>query len=255
MTQIASCKSILLSGCKVISVARFSKMVDQLTNITFVEEIKKYPILFNNIDPEYNNLREKDKVWEDIGKKVNLTVSECKDRWKNLRTAFCRHLANKTKRSYYLSERLQFIVPFLRKTYEPVQDLEEEEVFIYADAEPDEILSEIPTDIQPSSPSLPQPKSAKHSAKRKRRIDNNSDPDLNEYLNFDMTASSVVKEELDNVQTRREASRMFLLSMLPDLMQMDDHELRKFKKIMLNTVDDILTEKSKRCSSNNRNIT
>ncbi|RZF43686.1 hypothetical protein LSTR_LSTR016263 [Laodelphax striatellus] len=76
-------------------------------------------------------------------------------------------------------------------------------------------------------------------------MDNSVTQDLHEYLDIDLADSLAKHAEQEASETRREALRMFLLSMLPDLMQMDDREVRQFKKTMLTTVDDILSAKSK----------
>jgi hypothetical protein len=49
-------------------------------------------------------------------------ASECKERWKNLKACYTRHLKNKlpsgsgakTKRPYYLAEYLNFLEPFTK---------------------------------------------------------------------------------------------------------------------------------------------
>lgn len=49
------------------------KMSEQLLNIKFVAEVKKYPCLYNYSLKEYSKKDVTEKAWETVGKVVNLT--------------------------------------------------------------------------------------------------------------------------------------------------------------------------------------
>lgn len=48
-------------------------MSEQLLNIKFVAEVKKYPCLYNYSLKEYSKKDVTEKAWETVGKVVNLT--------------------------------------------------------------------------------------------------------------------------------------------------------------------------------------
>lgn len=61
-----------------------------------------------------------------------LSVSDCKERWKNLRACFTRHLKHqvlemktgiKYKRPYYLAESMNFILPFTKLRTQSQEDV------------------------------------------------------------------------------------------------------------------------------------
>lgn len=86
-------------------------------------EVESHQILFNRALPEYKIRPKKDHAWQEVAAVINLTVDECKKRWKGLRDTFS---------SYYKADKnvpsgsgatpsckwvhfnsLQFLVPFV----------------------------------------------------------------------------------------------------------------------------------------------
>ncbi|XP_072947640.1 uncharacterized protein [Epargyreus clarus] len=95
-------------------------MSEQMFNIAFVQEVERHPCLYNSKLQEYTRKDVTEKAWDKVGEKFNITGSQCREKWKNLRTVFCRHLrrsraSSGTKRKpYYLSEAMKFAMPFIK---------------------------------------------------------------------------------------------------------------------------------------------
>ncbi|XP_055838687.1 uncharacterized protein LOC129906788 isoform X2 [Episyrphus balteatus] len=95
---------------------------DPDTNVHFVRTIECYPCLYNRQCKEYSNKTKQDETWKEIAKNFDATVFECKERWKNLRACYSRHLKLKNisvttgsqKKPYYLAEHLDFLKPFTK---------------------------------------------------------------------------------------------------------------------------------------------
>ncbi|KAF0714936.1 MADF domain-containing protein, partial [Aphis craccivora] len=95
-----------------------------------IELLKKYPELYNYTLKSYSKRNITDKAWNEVAAEVKLTVNECKEKWKNLRSAFVRHMkppasgsSSKNKKPYYLTEFMQFALPFIRALSTPVGNL------------------------------------------------------------------------------------------------------------------------------------
>ncbi|CAG9766009.1 unnamed protein product [Ceutorhynchus assimilis] len=57
-----------------------------------IELVKKYPILYDLGNPDYKNIRKRDKIWDQIGAELNESGEEVKKRWKNLRDSYAKYL-------------------------------------------------------------------------------------------------------------------------------------------------------------------
>ena len=60
----------------------------------FLEEVQKYPCLYNKFCKEYKDKYIKINCWRKIGEKFSLTPEEAEKKFKNLRTTYGRHLKN-----------------------------------------------------------------------------------------------------------------------------------------------------------------
>ncbi|XP_059055706.1 uncharacterized protein LOC131849615 [Achroia grisella] len=99
-------------------------MAEQLLNLKFVREVEKRPCLYNYTIGEYSRRDLTEIAWAEVGKEVNLSGSESKEKWKNLRAVFVRHMKpflngtiTKPKKPYYLAEAMQFALPFVKTLY------------------------------------------------------------------------------------------------------------------------------------------
>ncbi|XP_062551204.1 uncharacterized protein LOC134216300 [Armigeres subalbatus] len=93
-------------------------------NISFVKLIEAQPCLYDTSDEDYSRTQVQDRCWAKIARAIGptVTIKECKNRWKNLRGRFTRHLKSfestdpveNNKRPYYLAEHLEFLLPFTK---------------------------------------------------------------------------------------------------------------------------------------------
>nr|CAD7612695.1 unnamed protein product [Timema genevievae] len=65
---------------------------EQELNVKFVGKVEKHPILYHFKLPGYARKDLTGKTWFKAGKEVNLSASECKDKWTNLRSVFVQNL-------------------------------------------------------------------------------------------------------------------------------------------------------------------
>lgn len=217
---------------------------------------------------------------------IFLLVSECKDKWKNLRAVFVRNMkpapsgsGAKPKKAYYLLEAMQFTVPYIKALGMPSGNLpnppEQKESF----EQSDEIdLNNSELDPQQSSPfqphltptpplpstslytpsttDIPQKNnnnitpsqfesSPSYVSNKKRGLKNEAvDKAFLEYFQAKKKARTENSSVNANQDPKAESLKMFLLSMLPDLLKMSDEEVRLFKRKSLQMVDDILSNNS-----------
>lgn len=176
---------------------------------------------------------------------IFVLVAECKERWKNLRAVFVRHLkprlsgsASKNKKPYYLTEAMQFTVPFIKALYKTsgnLSDVTQQQIILYNDESDNEESfagqslespglfepKQSPSPLLPLTPPPMKPQQQKRSSERH-------------------TESTFKHAEKRVKNSRSEAIKMFLLSMLPDLESMTDIQVRQFKRRCLQTIDEIL---------------
>lgn len=204
-------------------------------------------------------------------------MSECKERWKNLRAGFVRNMkpakigsGAKPKKAYYLLESMQFTVPYIKTLGVPSDNLPNSPEQKESVEQSEEIdFNDVELDPQPSSPlpstpptpptllyassttdmppknknftlsqSEPSPSNAPN---KKRRLKNETlDKAFLEYFQT-KKSRNVNTSDYANQESQAESLKMFLLSMLPDLLKMSDEEVRLFKRKSLQAVDDILS--------------
>uniref|UniRef100_A0A0K8SJS8 Transcription factor Adf-1 n=1 Tax=Lygus hesperus TaxID=30085 RepID=A0A0K8SJS8_LYGHE len=101
-------------------------------NIDLVQEIEKFPSLYDPTHVDYTKRNVQDRVWRELAEKMGEPVDAIKSRWKNLRSRHFKvknhsiHSTGAVKRkSYYLAEYLQFLdkVGELRPFEEAVYDV------------------------------------------------------------------------------------------------------------------------------------
>nr|XP_023024694.1 uncharacterized protein LOC111512775 [Leptinotarsa decemlineata] len=106
-------------------------MNEQVFNVKFVGEVEKFPVLYNYRPKEYSRKDVTEKAWNEVAKNVNLSIVECKEKWKNLRSVFVRRLkpppsgSGNTTKPYYLSEAMQFTLPYIPTVGKPDGNLPE----------------------------------------------------------------------------------------------------------------------------------
>lgn len=184
----------------------------------------------------------------------------------------------KPKKAYYLLEAMQFTIPYIKalgvlsgnlpNPPEQKKSFEQSEEIDFNNSELEPQPSSpfqpplTPTLSSPSTPlytssttDMPQKKniitpsqsepSPSCVSNKKRGLKNEAvDKAFLEYLQAKKKARTENSSLHANQDPKAESLKMFLLSMLPDLLKMSDEEVRLFKRKSLQMVDDILSKHS-----------
>ncbi|KAG8334142.1 hypothetical protein J6590_096777 [Homalodisca vitripennis] len=201
-------------------------------------------------------------------------AAECKDKWRNLRTVFMRKIkpspsgSGAKKKAYYLAEAMQFCLPFVR-TSAPPSTGNLPEVPNCSDVNTDEtllesqILDDIPDDPSiesPQSPSIVQDNTSRsspiipiqpHTSSQPSSIPNEGKKRLTQKkkaaVEADQCFAAYFKAKtarLENSTTandsnKKEALKMFLLSLIPELEELSDSQIKQFKRKVFTLIDEI----------------
>ncbi|XP_014239922.1 transcription factor Adf-1-like [Cimex lectularius] len=94
---------------------------DVSSAISFVNIVEQYPCLWNCSLKSYSRTDITSEAWKKIAEKIKDTEQNCRDRWKNIRTAFGRSMrppksgsGGKSKKPYYLATYLHFLRPYMK---------------------------------------------------------------------------------------------------------------------------------------------
>ncbi|CAH0687788.1 unnamed protein product [Spodoptera exigua] len=86
--------------------------------LQLVKAIEKFPCLYNYNIPECLKKEFSDRAWQEVASQTQLSVGECKEKWKNLRYGLLRSLRlnpdGSEKKKYYLHDEMEFVLPFIR---------------------------------------------------------------------------------------------------------------------------------------------
>lgn len=181
---------------------------------------------------------------------VLFLVSLCKEKWKNLRTVFVRNMkpassgsSRKAKKPYYLNEYLQFLLPYVKPNTDitnpenlpsPTSDneitfenneqsdteVQDEDIIQQDKYLTDKIINIEEPNYEKGRLPLVQECNQGKGNKKKRKLD----------------VSEVDQSFIDFVNMKKEKScetdprKMFLLSLLPDIKNMTDQQMRILKK-------------------------
>lgn len=158
----------------------------------------------------------------------------------------------KNKKAYYLSDELQFTLPFIKtlgklsENSSPPLPEDEEESGLLEDESLLETHLSSPSPTTSSSMTYSLLEHQYHQAEpiREHNIPKKKKCSATNDLNYASSSGNQVDTE-----PREEALKMFLLSFVPELMKMDDREVRQFKKKTLDAVDEIMSARSRFPSS------
>ncbi|KAL0868352.1 hypothetical protein ABMA27_007871 [Loxostege sticticalis] len=228
------------------------KMNDQRINIRFVQEVERHPCLYNYTLPEYSRKDVTQRAWNAVGKIFNLSESESKEKWKNLRAVFVRHMkpSSKNKKPYYLADAMKFTIPYIKvlngnttgdfpqEAVEVVMEQEDnEEAEEYQYLSPQASSTYINIAPSPMSSYSPRPTDETTNSPPKNHRKRNPSAVDESILNYFKTKAAKLQNQTED---RDDPKRMFLLSLLPDLKAMSDSQTRTFKRRVLALVDEIL---------------
>lgn len=218
-------------------------------------------------------IRQKVRKYVYFLNRLFLSVDECKEKWKNIRTVFARRFrptprSSGPKKSYYLADYLQFSIPFInasKPSRDNLPELPEVETILQEQDSEDDNNSEEVSTRRPTLPPRPHsvlvtpPSSySVHGGdketdvsfgKQKRKINEKQKAKLFEDEKTIAADFSVKKYKIDSEpiaesvglvkDKKEEGLKMFLLSLLPDLTQFSDSQVRTFKRKVLAVVDEI----------------
>lgn len=210
-------------------------------------------------------------------KNVCFAVTECKEKWKNLRTTFSRSRkplpsgSSAKKKKYYLQDVMAFVSPFIKSRKQdgnlpsPTTETEDDIVDCTKNADVaadttldrqyDEIesvaVTEIPSDsnkerqhtaaaVQVADGNLPRRQQHPEKAQKKKQphppVSTSTVSDEADKCFIDFIKSQTI------TTTGTNADFEFLHSLLPDLSKMECRRKRKFKRSVLELIDNILAE-------------
>ncbi|KAG8223267.1 hypothetical protein J437_LFUL001544 [Ladona fulva] len=217
--------------------------------IPFVQLVEKYPCIWNYKLKTYSKTDVTRAAWREIAEEINDTEINCRERWKNIRTAFGRSLRQPksgsgriSKKKYYLSEYMSFLMPYLKGGDQMSCNLEDSAVEETEDSHAEVIsVNEMPnehstiTSIEKPTPPKPQ---KFHSMKNKVE---------DAFLEW-MRMKKETKEK------ERDADEMFLKSLLPDLKKLSDRRKRKFKIQAMSLLNSMLEEDERETSGSSVSV-
>ncbi|XP_022203386.2 uncharacterized protein LOC111060055 isoform X2 [Nilaparvata lugens] len=203
-------------------------------------------------------------------------VQECKEKWRNLRTVFIRrmkpsprgYLGGK-KKAYYLENAMQFCVPFIKSVIPPAKEnlpspscttqpstddnegseLDDESANAsqnYPSIAPS-ILDYPPqqqTENPPESLSSKSAGTSQIQKKTNRSSASVADQSVADYW-YSKTKKAKMISNAEATDTsnqkidRQQGIKMFLLSLIPELEELSDSQIKLFKRQVLRVIDDI----------------
>ncbi|BES97524.1 Hypothetical protein NTJ_10338 [Nesidiocoris tenuis] len=110
-----------------------------------IEEIKRYPVLYDPASDKYKNIEYKEKIWRQISLTVQAKggIEQCKRKWASFRDQLRRTLSKRKKsgrviRKYKFEDNMAFLLPFLVETDNlRFDDEEDDDELMYTDTQDD----------------------------------------------------------------------------------------------------------------------
>ncbi|XP_059061561.1 uncharacterized protein LOC131854461 [Achroia grisella] len=209
-------------------------------NLVLVKSIEKFPCLYNYNLSDYSKKELTDRAWNEVANETKLTVGECKEKWKNLRYGFIRSLKpnadGSLKKKYYLHDDMEFVLPF-------VKALSKQFGFVQAAVEndTDDEFVDNQLDHCGQSPQQHYFDSDMHQTleppKKKNRL--HCDHITTKNLHY----KHLPTDRCD------ESRKMFLLSLLPEIKELTESQMRAFRRKVLSLIDEIV-DTPNQCDTN-----
>ena len=74
-----------------------SCVLEKISNADFMNEVEKFPILYDKFDKEFKDKWKKKNAWEEIGRLSNLSANQAEEKYKSIRSSYGRWLKSKKK--------------------------------------------------------------------------------------------------------------------------------------------------------------
>nr|XP_014288454.1 uncharacterized protein LOC106688484 isoform X2 [Halyomorpha halys] len=207
-----------------------------------------------------------------------LLAYECREKWRNIRTVLKRKMKSPStqhgfkKKAYYLEDALQFCRPFIHITNPPVsgnlnnvstvsldsfgidETVENSEEVCTETSTPKDAPQTTPTQPAKASMTAPlklllltRPKGegpVKFSAPVKKNVVINKNESASNidhgYFKSKKLATRMDEEECNSQKIDRHLGiKMFLLSLIPELEELNDHQVKLFKRRVFCIIDEI----------------
>lgn len=236
--------------------------MDETRNyINLVLTVKKYPALYDLSCNDYHNKVVRNKMWRAVAQEVNASAAECKEKWKNLRASFSRHLRNqstansKSKKPYYMADYMDFLLPY-SKLRRADESLNEEGQIAQENWNEEETTSDTSSNYQKLNKSDQKiseserdgdTRNEEYVFSRSKAIRHAED----RLLSHRCSDNCILTNRRDLDESINDADLLFFKSLLPDMQQMTNQEKRSFKISVLGLIDKILNEKESAMSVEN----
>ncbi|KAH9424937.1 hypothetical protein DERP_009160 [Dermatophagoides pteronyssinus] len=85
-----------------------------------IELVKQRPVLYDELLPEYQQYRQRQRAWNEVSRILKQPVDKCQYKWRSIRSLYNGYLRRKTKNpsqqiSCQYSDHLQFLDDYLRR--------------------------------------------------------------------------------------------------------------------------------------------
>ncbi|KAI4455572.1 madf domain transcription factor [Holotrichia oblita] len=246
-------------------------MSDQELNMKLVGTVEKYEVLYNYKLPGYSRKDVTEKAWQDVSIELDLSG---KQKMKLRKMKPSPSGSGGKKKSYYLENAMQFCLPFIRTVIPPstgnlpappsttqrsicdtegsetqVEDhaqLEDESITVQQNSPPTSlsIIGDPPQhqiETPPTSSSLKR--TSQITQKKNKSSASVADQSVAEYFKAKkVKLLSNAEEDISNKRVdRQQGIKMFLLSLMPELEELSDSQIKIFKRQVLRVIDDIST--------------
>ena len=67
-----------------------SCVLEKISNADFMNEVQKFPILYEEFDKELKDKWKKINAWEEIGRLSNLSANQAEEKYKSIRSSYGR---------------------------------------------------------------------------------------------------------------------------------------------------------------------
>ncbi len=183
-------------------------------------------------------------------------MTECKERWRNLRSALGRKLKPRAcgsvprKKCYYLADAMQFAIPFMKVGRSTITGNSSEipstsegptEYFLSEDEDSESIPTanqqlheSIEPSLPPTPPPLPPPSTPPPQGKKR-----STDETDQAFAEYSAAKAARLKKTPSDREEKKEAIQNFLNSLIPDLMELNPAQLREFKRKALLLIDEV----------------
>lgn len=165
-------------------------------------------------------------------------MADCQTKWRNIRNGFVRSLkpnssgtSTKQKKLYYLHEELQFVIPYVKASiYNDDNFSMSEETTENIEINP--IIDEyVCTQTTTNTSETPPSESVASNPFKRPKLEKDTN-------DADKAFIELIRKE----ETKPNARKRFLLSLVPDLDNLTDEQMRKFRIKVLLLLEDIRSE-------------